>query len=210
VDGGGRDTLDFSAASLGVTVNLGLDAGQVQTITTSGRTLALTGTLEIVIGTPFADSITGNAADNTFYGGVGADTLSGGFGNDILLGGDGNDSLLGGDGRDLLIGGLGADTLQGQAGDDILIGSLTTFDSNQAALDAVMAEWTSAGTYAQRVAHLTGTPGGANGTIYLIKNTTVLDDNKVKDTFFGGLGADLFFLFSGEKVEDKENGEITP
>src|SRR5262249_54634044 len=102
---------------------------------------------------------------------------------------------------------LGADTLRGLGGDDILIGSVTTFDSNQTALDSVMAEWTSSGTYAQRVAHLTGTPGGANGSNYLVLGTTVLNDSNAKDQLFGGLGADLFFTFGGDKVNDKENGE---
>jgi Ca2+-binding RTX toxin-like protein len=185
----GRDALDFSAAALGVTFNLGLASGQVQVIDTVGNTLAITGSIETVFGTPFTDTFTGNDADN------------------VILGGAGNDVLQGGDGRDLLIGGLGTDLLQGQAGDDILIGSVTTFDSSQASLDSIMAEWSSADTYAQRVAHLTGTAGGANGSTYLIKGTTVLNDANAKDTLQGGLGADLFFTFSGDKVDDKENGE---
>ena len=64
----------------------------------------------------------------------------------------------------------------------MLIGGRTTYDANLAALDAIMAEWSGTGTYAQRVAHLTGSPGGLNGTTYLIKGTTVLDDNKIGDT----------------------------
>jgi Ca2+-binding RTX toxin-like protein len=203
-DESGRDALDFSAAATGVTVNLGLDAGQVQTATGAGNTLALNGTLEIVVGSASADSITGNAADNVLNGGPGNDTVRGGLGNDVVLGGDGNDTLDGDDGRDLLVGGMGSDVLQGLGGDDILIGGRTTYDANQAALDAIMAEWTGIGTYAQRVAHLTGTPGGLNGTTYLIKGTTVLDDNKAGDTLTGGLGLDLFFAFVGDKVNDRE------
>jgi hypothetical protein len=67
-----------------------------------------------------------------------------------------------------------------------------------------MAEWTGPGTYAQRVAHVTGTPGGLNGTTYLIKGTTVLDDNKTGDTLTGGLGLDLFFVFPQDKVTDRQ------
>jgi Ca2+-binding RTX toxin-like protein len=206
IDSAGRDTLDFSAAALGITLNLGLDAGQIQTLDTAANTLALTGTFEIVFGTNFADNITGNNADNTIYGLAGNDSLSGSGGNDVLVGGDGNDTLLGGDGNDLLIGGTGGDTLQGQAGDDILIGSQTTFDSNQSALDSIMAEWTSADSYAQRVSYLTGTAGGANGTTFLLKGTTVQDDG-IRDDLTGGLGADLFFKFGPDTVNDKEKGE---
>jgi Ca2+-binding RTX toxin-like protein len=206
-DAAGRDTLNFAAKTLGISIHLGLATGQVQVIDTAGNQLAINGVVEIVVATAFADNVTGNDADNVVFAGDGADTVFGGLGNDVLLGGADADTLQGDDGRDLLIGGLAADVLKGMGGDDVLIGSITTFDSNQSALDALMAEWTSTNTYAQRVAYLTGTSGGANGTTYLIKNVTVLDDNKVKDTYFGGLDSDLFFLFPGEKAEDKEGGE---
>lgn len=204
IDEVGRDTLDFSAAPAGVTVNLALDAGQTQTVTTAGATLAVTGAIEIVYGSAFADSITGNAADNRLFGQEGNDSMYGGLGNDVLIGDGGNDTLDGDDGRDLLVGGLGADILRGLGGDDVLIGGQTTYDTNLPALDALMAEWTGTGTYAQRVARLTGTPGGANGTTYLIKGTTVLDDNKAEDTLTGGLGLDLFFGFTRDRVMDRE------
>jgi Ca2+-binding RTX toxin-like protein len=207
IEESGRDTLDFSAAAAGVTLNLGLDAGQVQTVAGAGNTLAITGTVEIVVGSTFADAITGNAVDNRLFGGTGNDTLAGGDGNDVLIGGDGNDVLNGDNGGDLLVGGTGSDTLQGLGGDDILIGGSTTYDANLPALDGIMAEWTGAGTYTQRVAHLTGTAGGLNGTTYLIKGTTVLDDNKAGDTLTGGLGLDLFFAFSQDKVTDREKLE---
>jgi len=176
----------------------------VQTLTTTGDTLAITGTLEVVYGTAFADSLTGNAADNVLMGGAGSDTVRAGLGNDVVIGGDGNDTLDGDDGRDLIVGGLGSDVVRGLGGDDVLIGGQTTFDSNLSALNSIMAEWTGAGTYAQRVAHLTGQPGGQNGTTYLIKGTTVLDDSKTGDTLTGGLGLDLFFGFTGDKVTDRE------
>jgi Ca2+-binding RTX toxin-like protein len=209
-DESGRDTFDFSATPQGVSVNLGLDAGQTQTLTVNGSTVAITGTIEVVFGTAFADSLTGNTADNVLSGGAGQDTVRAGLGNDVVIGGDGNDTLDGDDGRDLLIGGLGSDVLQGLGGDDILIGGRTTYDSDLSALSNIMAEWTGAGTYAQRVAHLTGEAGGLNGTTYLIKGTTVLDDNKVGDTLTGGLGMDLFFGFTGDKVTDRDApGEIS-
>jgi hypothetical protein len=43
------------------------------------------------------------------------------------------------------------------AGDDLLIAGPTAFDADLAALAAVMAEWTSARNYADRVANLRGT-----------------------------------------------------
>src|SRR5262249_7813967 len=70
-DASGTDTLDFSAAAQGVTVSLALAAGQAQTIDAAGDTLALFGTLENVIGSGFADTLTGNDADNALFGGGG-------------------------------------------------------------------------------------------------------------------------------------------
>src|SRR5262249_1691352 len=83
----------------------------------------------------------GNAA--WLYGDAGNDRLKGGAGYNILQGGADNDVLLGGSSRNLLIGGLGADQLTGNGGSDILIGGRTAFDANDAALAAIMAEWTS-------------------------------------------------------------------
>ena len=61
VDSGGIDTIDFSQASLGVRFDLGLSQGQVQVVDTAGNSMAVTGTLENVIGTPLDDDLTGNA-----------------------------------------------------------------------------------------------------------------------------------------------------
>jgi len=135
------------------------------------------------------DFLDGGSDNDLLLGGAdGAeanDTLLGGSGDDILSGEQGADSLVGGSGRDLLIGGVGLDTLQGDAGEDLLIADKTNFDLNAAALLAIHAEWTSANSYSDRVAHLTGTAGGANGSTFLIAGTTVFDDEEV-DTLTGG------------------------
>src|SRR5262249_20111505 len=88
------------------------------------------------------------------FGGDGNDPVNGGNGNNVLLGGAGDDQLVGGTDRDILIGGRGADRLLGNGGDDLLIAGFTTFDVNEQALFAVLSEWTSARSYAERVANL--------------------------------------------------------
>jgi hypothetical protein len=86
-------------------------------------------------------------------GGDGNDVLSGGDGNDILVGGDGNDRLFGNRGRDLLIGGGGSDQLSSGTvvrdfvtppQGDILIAAQTVHDEFDAALRAILDDWTSA------------------------------------------------------------------
>ena len=115
--GAGIDTADYSSGSLlghsytgataGVTVNLNTVGQQ----NTGGAGLDTLVSIENIIGTNFADRLTGNAGNNTLSGQDGNDTLNGGAGNDTLNGGSGNDTLVGGDGFDTLNGGTGNDTI---------------------------------------------------------------------------------------------------
>ncbi len=113
------------------------------------------------------------------YGSMDGGTLNvsaTGSGNDILIGGTGANTLTdnspataSGTGKDILIGGGGGtsgNTIAGN-GDDILISGMTSYDANTpaniVALDAILAEWTSADYYATRVLKInTGItiPGG--------------------------------------------------
>src|SRR5262245_12247815 len=84
-----------------------------------------------------------------------------------------------------------------QARQGRLIAGTTAFDGNPAALAAVMAEWTSARTYAARVANLRGSGTGprANGDFFLKvsgPDVTVFDDGAV-DVLTGNAGSDWFF-----------------
>jgi hypothetical protein len=65
------------------------------------------------------------------------------------------------------------------------------YDNDDDALAAILAEWASANSYADRVAHLTGTPGGLNDDTFLDEDS-VIHDTAV-DILLGGLGDDLFF-----------------
>ncbi len=111
------------------------------------------------------------------YGDAGNDLLKGGSGDDILLGGEGNDILVGGLGRNVLIGGNGSDLLWGGLGDEILIAGRTALDAptaaNDAALRAVMREWTCGDSYEVRVVRLQNVlRTGQNG-----QPATVFDDD---------------------------------
>jgi hypothetical protein len=141
------------------------------------------------------------------YGGDGSDRLKGGGGNNVLVGGTGNNTLIGGSASNLLIGGSGSSTLIGGSGDDLLIAGTTAYDANDAALAAIMAEWTSGRDYATRIANLSGTGSGPrnNGNDFLNAggpNTTVFDNGAV-DVIKGGSGMDWFFA---NVVQDIING----
>ena len=142
-------------------------------------------------------------------GDAGNDTLTGGSGIAILLGGAGNDILNAGTGRTVMIGGLGIDTLNGGSNDDLLVDGTTVHDSNSAALALILAEWASAASYSDRVAHLTGTSGGANGSTHL-GGSNVTHDTAV-DILLGAAGDDLFFAKltapNLDTLSDKTGGE---
>ncbi|HVK14544.1 MAG TPA: hypothetical protein VM597_37745, partial [Gemmataceae bacterium] len=116
--------------------------------------------------------------------------LAGGAGDDVLSGGDGNDALTDGLGKNVLLGGLGADKLTGGTGDDLLVGGSTSFDGDPTALKDVQAEWTSADTYANRVAHLSGTAGGLNNARVLTAAT--VQNDGAADTLAGKGGTDWY------------------
>ncbi len=88
---GGVDTLDVSASSTAVSVNLGLS------------------TLQVVNANLSLNLSAGNSVENVM-GGAGNDTLRGNSLANTLTGNGGNDTLVGAGGNDEAIGGLGDDT----------------------------------------------------------------------------------------------------
>jgi Ca2+-binding RTX toxin-like protein len=127
------------------------------------------------------------------FGDGGRDSLYGGSGNNVLVGGDGRNFLYSaGRGCNLLIGGQGPSVILAPLAQNIEIGGTTDHDANEAALNAILAEWASGNAYDLRLAHLQGsTAGGANGTTLL--NTSTVHDNGAVDLLFGGLGRDWYF-----------------
>jgi len=134
----------------------------------------------------------------------------GGVGSNLILGGGGEDLLVGGPGRDILLGGAGSARIVGNAGDDILISGNTAVDAADAALAAILPEWTSTRTSAARVANLkrTGTGPRANGNPFLITDrpgANVFDAGAI-DTLTGSAGLDWFlFNFDGDADPKKRD-----
>lgn len=91
VDDGGTDTLDFSAVTVAVSVNLTPGAYSSVGRLANGNsalanlTLSLDAVIENAVGTPQADFVLGNAANNTFTGGGGNDTVNGAAGIDTAV-----------------------------------------------------------------------------------------------------------------------------
>jgi Ca2+-binding RTX toxin-like protein len=165
--------------------------------------------IEHVLGSNFADTITGNAFDNRLSGGLGNDIIRGGAGGDILHGDDGNDTVEGGLGNDSVYGDAGDDRLIGGAGADTLYGGTGS--------DTVDYRTSSAGVNVNLTTNA-GLGGDAQGDIYesgSIENIAGSDHNDVltgssvantlrgfsgNDEFRGGAGNDIF---DGGDGEDK-------
>jgi len=148
-DGGGGDTLDFSAlpanniysldmnqgkpltakSALGdlsyylqtSQVAVGSDLDRLYTTETFGTYIAFGAAIENLVGSPGNDQVLGNELANSILGSAGNDTISGGRQSDSLDGGEGGDYIYGDKGMDLLTGGGGGDLLRGGRGNDTII-----------------------------------------------------------------------------------------
>ncbi|MDU8945499.1 Ig-like domain-containing protein [Ovoidimarina sediminis] len=82
-DGGGHDTIDMSAATFGVGIDL--NEGAFSSVASAGMenvAIAFGTKIEDAIGSQYNDVIVGNDADNLISGGGGNDSLFGGAGDD--------------------------------------------------------------------------------------------------------------------------------
>ena len=110
MDGGaGTDTLTYSDATGGITINLASGGAQA----TGGAGSDTISNFNNVTGSDHDDNLTGDANANTINGGEGADTINGGGGADIINGGDGGDTSNGGGGTVTINGGKNDDTING-------------------------------------------------------------------------------------------------
>lgn len=102
-DGGGTDTLDFSAHASDQLIDL--NDGMFSTLggflpPTENLSIAYGALIEHARGGSGNDRLIGNAQGNALHGGAGSDSLSGEVGRDTLNGGAGRDALEGGTGND--------------------------------------------------------------------------------------------------------------
>ena len=97
----------------------------------------------------------------------------------------GNDSLVGGNGKNILIGGDGADLLTGGAIEDLLLGAMYLYEADIVAREALLTEWISASSFANRLAHLEGTLAGGFNSGFTLTQSTVKEDCSL-DTLTGG------------------------
>jgi len=105
-DGGtGSDTVDYSALTASVTVQLGVGIlGNLPGFAQGSQSATdLLNSIENASGGQGNDAITGSGSNNTLDGRSGNDVIAGGRGADTIIGGLGNDTLTGGPGTDTFV-----------------------------------------------------------------------------------------------------------
>lgn len=227
IDGGvGSDTLDGGSGTLDI-LNYGSAASGVSINLTSGTNGGaaagdvLSG-FELIVGTGFADTMTGSAGNETFMGGDGADQFTGGGGADGIMyvtssaaitidlaagtasGGDatgdsfsGVRSVTGTSYNDSIGGDSQNNTLVGGGGNDTISGGdggdiIYTYNQGTGAI--------SVPAYASNIDLVDG--GNGNDAIY--ENS---DDGG--STVLGGDGADFIQLWAGQAFGGNGNDSIT-
>ena len=102
-----------------------------------------------------------------------------------------------------MIGGAGSDRIMSFFGQSLIISGSTAFDDDAKAISALLSEWTSDRSMAERLANLTGNgTGGNNADVFLKPSETVFDDNAVDFIFtIGGQNQTLTDMIPGWMVD---------
>lgn len=176
-----------------------------------------------------SDFLFGGDGNDLIQTGAGNDIADSGAGHDILLGGDGaegaSDTLVGGAGNDILVGDGGAtsyrkkvggaDLLSGGLGQDLILAGFL-IPPDDLAPAAILAEWTSGRSYAERIDNITGAGVGPrnNGDYFLTAGTVVFnnrqtdDPHLVIDQVLGADDVDWLWLDIVHDTSDAETGEV--
>ena len=198
------DTLDFSALSIPVKVNI--STGVQQTVHTNrSLTLGSGAAVENVIGGLKNDRITGNSRSNRLSGNEGNDIISGWLGSDQLIGGPGDDTYL-----------FGGATAGGEVDTIVETASLDSdtldFSSRTGAVTVNLAAGSQQIVHTDRSLILGSSLAienviGGSGNDSLSGNTrgNVLVGNGGNDTLIGNRGRDL--LIGGTGLDTISGGD---
>jgi Ca2+-binding RTX toxin-like protein len=198
----GFNTLNFSIAALGITLDLSQNVGQKQTVDSSNDVVTLQGQFDGYVGSPNGDKITANNDNDLIYGGAGNNTITGGAGNNSIVGGSGNDIIYGGSGNTTITSGGGHDSITGGSGNDIIYGgsgpsTLTGGTGNDSIVGGSGNDIIYGGTGNTTITGGTGneslTGGSGNDIIYGGSGNSTITGGGGNSTIVGGSGNDIIY-----------------
>ncbi len=208
-DSGGVDTLDLTAVTSAMTINLTASTGNEVIYNSSNRVNWTGDIIENVLSGTGNDLIYGNTGNNSLNGGSGSDTINAGTGNDTLVGGFGNDVLNGEAGDDTYVfsGSFASDTISSDgSGTDTLDFSAysTNLSINLSASSLTLSGFSASLNWTGVI--LENVVGGttndqlfgntANNSLFGNTGSDQLYSDAGNDTLNGGDGGD-FYIFSG-------------
>ena len=165
--------------------------------------------VENLIGSSYADILTGDAGVNIIKGGAGADTIHGLGGNDSLYGGTGRDTIMGGAGDDVIEGGADADKLTGGAGNDTVSyahsNAGVSIDLNISTAQGGQGHGT--GDVLAGFEHITGS--NYDDVLYGNDGVNVIRGGKGDDRLYGRAGNDTLHGGEGNDTLDGGSGDDT-
>jgi autotransporter-associated beta strand protein len=199
---GGSNTLDYTAYTSNVMVNLGSATTGLNnssaTAVDGGAANGIANIGTVIVG-----------AGNNYLTAVGVSTnvtfTVNGNGNNILVGGSGSNTLtVLGSGNNVIIADQGTSVLNGGTGYNLLIGGTTNYDGVVAGLNSIRSIWStvnSASAYATAIKKLT-----APAYAYVLSSATVKGNNA--DTLNAGTHAlDWYFAVLASEITGKNPGE---
>jgi VCBS repeat-containing protein len=202
--GAGSDTAVYTAATSGISANLG--AGRTNDNGFGGSDTL--NAIENLIGSDFRDILVGGAEANRLEGGLGADYLIGMGGDDVLVGGAGlPNQLQGGIGNDTYVLSAGGDTVV-EFADEGLDTIETSIAAYTLAANFEILIYTGSGDFTGLGNDLANTITGGLGRDYLIglRGDDVLDGGLgVPDSLQGGIGNDRYIVRDGDTVTEFAN-----
>ena len=216
IDGGeGVDTVSYQGSSEGVSVSLLTDTAEGGDA--DGDQLD---DIEILIGSIYADTLSGDDGDNALSGLGGGNTLYGYGGEDGLWGGEDDDTLYGGDdadvlkgfgGNDMLDGGDEADAMWGGTGNDHYVVDdaadvVTEYADEGIDTVNVRIDYYTLGDHVENLVLVEGT-GGLTGTGNDLDNAIM--GNEFSNVLNGGGGADTLKGLGGDDILDGGTGADT-
>ncbi len=202
----GFNTLDFSIATVPVSINLSLESGQQQIVNSDNDEVTLIGQFNAVVGSPYGGNITANSGNDLLYLTTGNSTITAGSGSDSISGGTANDIIYLTTGNATVTGGSGSDSISGGTANDIIY--LTT--GNATVTGGSGSDSISGGTANDIIylttgnATVTGGSGGdsisggtANDIIYLTTGNATVTGGSGSESISGGTANDIIYLTTG-------------